>query len=332
MQRNEASLPLVSVCMITWNHARYISAAIAGVLAQHAPFNIELIVGDDCSTDGASAIIDRLAALHPDLIRVVRGEANIGMHANAATCVRSARGKYIAICEGDDCWHDPFKLRDQVALLESDSTLTLCHSDFDRLTRLRRQRARHRHASPPPPIGDAYEALLTHWNVMSATAVYRADILHQFAGSPLDNWAWPFGDYNRLLFAATQGTFAYLPRSTATYRKVAGSAGNKGAEGDLRIQQANKQCIEAFICEWPPSDVGAAQARAEAERRIYRAAFWTGRAEIMRAAAERLAELTSPMDSYRNRVYLWVASKKRLLYPIRAARDLITQKLSSLPR
>lgn len=323
------TMPLVSVCMITWNHRRYIRQAIESVLSQQAPFAYELLVGDDHSTDGTSAIVDELASRAPGLVRVIRGESNLGMHENAARCFAAARGRYIAICEGDDFWHDPFKLRDQARLMEAESGMTLCHTDFDRLTRYRCLRSRHRHG-PPPPRGDAYEILLASWNVMSVTAMYRANLLHEFAGSPLDDRRWPFGDYNRLLYAAANGTIGYIDRSTATYRKVRGSAGNQGAAGALRIQLANQECIEAFMSTYPPSEAGRLAARTAAWKRIEGAAFWAGRPDVMRDAQVALASGGRIGPSARNMRRL--AAVPRLLGPMRTLRDAADAYLSALPR
>lgn len=320
------SPPLVSVCMITWNHRRYIQQAMESVLSQQTPFAIELIVGDDHSTDGTSAIVNEFARQHATNVVVVRGDSNLGMHENAARCFATARGRYIAICEGDDYWHDPYKLRDQVALLEGTPDMTLCHTDFDRLTRYRRQRQRHRHGLLPPS-GEAYESLLETWGVMSATAVYRAQLLHDFAGTALDNRRWPFGDYNRLLFAAARGTVGYIDRSTATYRKIRGSAGNQGAAGSLRIQLANQECIEAFMAHYPPSETGRQRARNAAWGRIRRAAFWAGRPDIMAEAA--VAEQRSGIAAW---AYRCIANTPLILKPIRALRDGLDRYLSALPR
>ena len=123
-------LPLVSVEMITYNHAPYIAQAMDGVLSQKTDFPYELVIGEDCSTDGTREIVLRYAEAHPDVIRVVTSESNVGMRANSRRTTEACRGKYIAWCEGDDYWHRDDKLQLQVDYLENHPECKLVYSDF----------------------------------------------------------------------------------------------------------------------------------------------------------------------------------------------------------
>jgi glycosyltransferase involved in cell wall biosynthesis len=122
--------PLVSIVMPAYNHERYLAEAIDGVLAQETGFPFELLIGEDSSIDDTRAIALEYWRAHPDLIRVLTAERNVGMHENAARMLNAARGRYLAFCEGDDCWHRPDKLRAQVALLESDRRIALVCSSW----------------------------------------------------------------------------------------------------------------------------------------------------------------------------------------------------------
>ena len=75
-------MPLVSVCMTTYNHEPYIAEAIESVLAQQTSFGVELVVGEDCSTDRTAAICREYAAKYPDRIRLVTSPENVGWRAN----------------------------------------------------------------------------------------------------------------------------------------------------------------------------------------------------------------------------------------------------------
>lgn len=125
--------PLVSVKMITYNHEPYIAQAIEGVIMQETDFPIELIIGEDCSTDRTREIVLDYQKKHPDIIRVITSEKNVGMQKNSFRTNKACRGKYIAICEGDDYWIDPLKLRKQVDFLEANSDYGMVHTDFDQL-------------------------------------------------------------------------------------------------------------------------------------------------------------------------------------------------------
>ena len=117
--------PLVSVVMITYNHERYLAEAIEGVVRQVTDFPIELLIGEDCSTDGTREIALSYQILFPEMIRVITSERNVGMHKNGERLIAAARGKYIAFCEGDDYWSIPDKLGLQISILESDSNISL---------------------------------------------------------------------------------------------------------------------------------------------------------------------------------------------------------------
>ena len=123
--------PLVSVHMITYNHEPYIRKAIECVLAQKTNFPFELVIGEDCSTDGTREIAFDYAKRYPDVIRVITSEYNVGMMNNTFRTSMACRGRYIAYCEGDDYWHHPEKLQKQVDYMETHPHCGLVCSDYD---------------------------------------------------------------------------------------------------------------------------------------------------------------------------------------------------------
>ncbi len=123
--------PLVSVKMITFNHAPYIARAIEGVLQQKVNFPLELIIGEDCSTDGTREIAYRYQEKYPDIIRIVTSDHNVGMKKNNYRTTKACKGKYIAFCEGDDFWHHPEKVQKQVDYLETNADCGMVYSSYD---------------------------------------------------------------------------------------------------------------------------------------------------------------------------------------------------------
>src|SRR5690554_5301571 len=119
MNKSAPNIPLVSVWMITYNHEQYIKQAIEGVLMQQTTFRIELVIGEDCSTDNTANIIREYEQKNPGLIKARYNNQNIGMIPNMIKTLEECNGKYIALCEGDDFWTDPFKLQKQVDFLET---------------------------------------------------------------------------------------------------------------------------------------------------------------------------------------------------------------------
>jgi len=118
-------VPLVNILTCTYNHEGYISNNIEGVLMQNTNFKYAHFIGDDCSTDNTLKVLRRYEAKNPEVIKVVARNKNIGAQKNMGKLFNSARAKYIAILDGDDCWTDPHKLQTQVDFLEKNSDFSL---------------------------------------------------------------------------------------------------------------------------------------------------------------------------------------------------------------
>lgn len=119
---------VVSVVMITYGHEKFIEKAIKGVLMQECDFDFELIIANDCSPDNTDILIANVIKNSPkaNCIKYVRHESNIGMMTNFIFALNSAKGKYVALCEGDDYWTDSLKLQKQVDYLEQNARYILC--------------------------------------------------------------------------------------------------------------------------------------------------------------------------------------------------------------
>ncbi len=128
--------PIISVCIITYNHELYIQQAIQSVINQSVSFNYEIIIFDDCSTDDTKNRIDEILLKSSNLenIKYIRHEKNIGMLSNLFYALRTCKGKYIAFCEGDDYWIDNFKLQIQLDILENNIQYSGCfHNTIERI-------------------------------------------------------------------------------------------------------------------------------------------------------------------------------------------------------
>jgi glycosyltransferase involved in cell wall biosynthesis len=125
--------PLVSVCMTTYNHEKFIAQALDGILMQEVDFPHEVVIGEDCSTDRTRAIVCDYQRRHPDKIRLRLSRENLYSQKlkPGLGVLRACRGKYIALCEGDDYWTDPLKLQKQVDFLEAHPECAMCfHERF----------------------------------------------------------------------------------------------------------------------------------------------------------------------------------------------------------
>ena len=126
---DDTSITKVSVCMITYNHEPFIRQAIESILMQKCNFQFELIIGEDFSKDRTLTICKEYELQHK-LITILPTDCNLGMIRNFVRTLKACKGKYIAICEGDDYWDDSLKLQKQVDILEANSDLGLVYSDI----------------------------------------------------------------------------------------------------------------------------------------------------------------------------------------------------------
>ncbi|HKP54369.1 MAG TPA: glycosyltransferase [Chloroflexia bacterium] len=116
----------VSVLIITYNHERFIAQAVESALMQQTDFDYEIVIGEDCSTDGTREIVRELHRRHPDKIRLLLPEKNLGVARNFAQTLDACHGEYVALLEGDDYWTSPDKLQKQVEFLDSHPQCATC--------------------------------------------------------------------------------------------------------------------------------------------------------------------------------------------------------------
>ena len=210
-------MPLVSVCMTTYNHERYIAQAIESVLRQQTDFAVEVVVGEDCSTDNTLAICREYEAKYPDRVRVIASERNIGMHANYRRTIEACRGEYVAMCDGDDWFSDPDKLQLQVDILRAEGA-AMCYTRSER---------RSDHDSIIYPQGALYTTFEDMLRLNTAenctTLALRTKILEYYAEVEPQTKGWRTDDLPMWLwFAATQKITA-IDRVTAVHRVLSTS-------------------------------------------------------------------------------------------------------------
>ena len=223
--------PLVSVCMTTYNHEAYIRQAIEGVLAQQTSFGVELVLGEDGSTDGTAAVCREYARRFPDRVRVVGGGENVGWRANYRRTFDACRGKYVAYCDGDDWWDDPLKLQTQVGLLESDPACGMCctaATDFYQATGERKP-------YPPERYTD-FGRLLLRTTVANCTTLARRGLIARYYDEirPELHPEWLTDDWPMWLWFAACSRIRFIDRPTALHRRLPASVSHS-AEYSQRI-------------------------------------------------------------------------------------------------
>ena len=124
---------MLSVVMTTYNHERYIATAIESVLRQQTDFPIEIVIGEDCSTDRTLNIVLDYQSQYPEAIRIVRSESNVGWRENYRRTIAAAHGRYIAMLDGDDYFTHRKKLQMQVDLLAANPDVGMCYGRSERV-------------------------------------------------------------------------------------------------------------------------------------------------------------------------------------------------------
>lgn len=214
---------LVTIRCLTYNHEPYIRQCLDGFVMQKTNFRFEAIVHDDASTDGTAAIIKEYAEKYPDIIKpIFEIENQYSKRDGSLTKVMNSymHGKYIAICEGDDYWIDPFKLQKQVDVLEKDENIGLCYSKAHVYNQKTRKYDGY--------VGEKFinfKSTILKNPVVTLTAMYRKNLYDSYLDQikPYDK-QWLMGDYPLWLWIASQNSVYFIDEVTGVYRVLENSA------------------------------------------------------------------------------------------------------------
>lgn len=220
--------PRVSVLMITYKHEVFIAEAIRGVLMQKVDFEVELIIADDNSPDNTERIVNTFSN-HPKShwIKYTKHKENKGIMPNLKWGFNKTEGEYIALCEGDDYWIDPYKLQKQVDFLEANPDYGLIHTDYDYYyqeeDRWIRQatKAWNRHIETTSKKEFFYAIIDVRYQIRTATAMLRRSLLQKI---PKNNVEFPMGDTPLWLDLLQLSKIKYLDEVSAVYRILPNSA------------------------------------------------------------------------------------------------------------
>lgn len=246
---------ILSVCMITYNHENFIRDAIEGVLMQKTNFPIELIIGEDCSTDKTRKIVMEHAELYPNIIRALLPEKNLGMSQNFLETLNACSGKYIALCEGDDYWTDPNKLQKQVDFLEENEKAVAVVTNTAICDFQNKIIQKERIVIPPnntEGIFNLHDFFNNNHFYPTLTLCFKSNY-NNWLLKEMKRMSNPFlGDWILFVLLHTKGDFGYINKSTACYRINPSSVTHsvnavKRWEADFTIR---KQLIEILPLEF----------------------------------------------------------------------------------
>jgi glycosyltransferase involved in cell wall biosynthesis len=216
--------PLVTVCLITYNHAQYIAQAIESVLMQETEYAWELVIADDFSTDGTSEILREYQLNFPDKIKLILQEKNVGANKNWIDLLSYPNSKYTAYFEGDDYWIDKHKLQNQVKFLEDNNDFGLVHTNYKRL--IESNNSLEKLKVKRPNTDDIFEHLLCKVNLIgTVTVCYRTNLFKNYL-TDIDpiNKTWKLGDLPFWIYIAKHTKIKYLSTVSSVYRILPESA------------------------------------------------------------------------------------------------------------
>lgn len=258
---NKSIPPLVSISCITYNQEIYIAKAIEGFLKQKTTFKVEILIHDDSSTDSTAKIVRSFELKYPQLIKVIYQKENTrskGIRARYSVQLNQAKGKFYALCDGDDYWTDPYKLQKQVDFLEANPDYGMVYSDVNLYLNKRKKKIKNlkKRDFKVIPEGKIYEDLLITNFINTCTVCIKSEILNQIDKKKL--WVespWIYGDYPLWLEISLISKIGYIKEATATYRILEESAAHtKDYEEKLKIYKNGYDMRNYYIKKYGCSE------------------------------------------------------------------------------
>lgn len=212
----------VSIHSLVYNHEKYLHTFFRGILNQQVSFEYEIVLGVDQSTDNSLSICREYQQRYPAIIKIIEHTTRVGMINNYIATYNACKGKYIAMCEGDDYWTDDQKLNKQVALLDRDEKAVLCFTDIKILDE--EEGTFHPNWANISKEIYSIEDIIFSNPVSTCSVMFRNHLVElnetSLQGLPMADW--PL--YVELL---TRGYARFLNRETAVYRRSAQSTYSK---------------------------------------------------------------------------------------------------------
>lgn len=216
----------ISVIVATYNQEETIRRTLDSILMQQCQLPIEIVIGEDCSTDSTRDVCEDYAQRYPHIVRLMPKAPNKGMIRNYYDCLLACRGKYIADCAGDDFWTDKDKLEKEARIMENNKNVVLVHTNWSFYNEDTHKTTANTYIPFPAPITkgrEIIESVITQTTapvVHTCTSLYRADVIKKcYAEDPKlfndpDNGC---EDLQLICMLVTNGDVAYLPDNTLNY-------------------------------------------------------------------------------------------------------------------
>jgi glycosyltransferase involved in cell wall biosynthesis len=241
--------------MVTYNHEKFIAEALDSVMMQITNFDCEIVIGEDCSSDGTRAIVKDYERKYPEKIRAIYQEKNVGALRNAYEfTLPKCKGTYIAPLEGDDYWIDPYRLQKQVDFLESNQDYGLIYGNQYHLGRNGEMK------QYIPASISSFEDLLFNSSIPTASTCFRRCLISQFVSdTSSESTNWLLRDFPLWLYIYQKSKIYHLNEIFSVYRRHDGSATDfdnyiKGEMFYLSVIKIKKYFYSFYDGERPLSD------------------------------------------------------------------------------
>jgi glycosyltransferase involved in cell wall biosynthesis len=205
--------PVVSICCLAYNHENYIAECLDGFIKQKTNFTFEVLIHDDASTDKTADIIREYEAKYPDIIKPIyqtENQFSKGVTVSRAYNFPRVKGKYIAMCEGDDYWTDPMKLQKQVDYLEGNNNCSLVFTNYS-------IEYNNKEVINNEGISDySFNGIFKVNPIRTVSICFRVNYLNDLICSLPKGY--PFLDLSILLYMAIKGKIGLINENTCVYR------------------------------------------------------------------------------------------------------------------
>ena len=208
-------VPKVTALVITYNHARFVTQALESALGQRTNFGVEILVSEDCSTDGTRETVLAYQREYPDRIRLLLSEKNVRSNAVVARGIRAARGEYVALLDGDDYWISSEKLQKQADVLDRNPQWSCCFHN----ARVEQEGGISAPWNWTPRGHPPVSTLRDIWKgnfIATCSIMYRRSALGDIPG-----WydaLFPITDWPLHILGAQRGEIGYLDEVLGVYR------------------------------------------------------------------------------------------------------------------
>ena len=216
----------ISVIVTTYNQEHTIGRTLDSIIKQRCHLPIEIVVGEDCSTDNTRSVCEYYAERYPDVVRLMPKTPNKGLVDNYFDCLLACRGKYIADCAGDDYWTDPEKLEKECRMMDANPDMTIVHTNWLNYHEDTRQKDVNGIVLFPKPVTDGrqmLEAIVTQTAapvIHLCTALYRAETIRRCYEADVElfrNRENGCEDLQIAFMLALNGKVGYIPDATIVY-------------------------------------------------------------------------------------------------------------------